>query len=487
MAVYAFALLIGGAAGLLAVFDLPISWSLSRLIPLEIQGTGLFELYPYEVSSLFFAFLLFFYLIRNVPKGLLLEKERYYIIAVLFTYVTFSLHKLGPIDVSDLVVFFSFISFGVAASINGEKMTFQSLDVLNLILLMALVISAVNAGGAGIFILLNGFLKGAKVVLFSFLLVNSVIKTGPRLFIRWLLIFTTLSAVVGILQEVAYISSHTLIMGLVESKDIKYMFDSFMGVNIFRVPAFTSGYKFFSALLIFGIIIEFNLLLYHKMKKKTMVLIFVSLFLMCSALFFTFSKDSWLLCFVAIAVSLFLRWPICLIYFIIISLLAVALVAYTHILDDLMDSLSASLKWGEYRIRIQLARDGIHGFISRHLLIGGGVRRAPLYVGNFNGWPPHNVLITAADETGLFGLSVYILFALFTLYKCVLWTFSAKDGYNMAVSRGMLFCFVTYILLMQFEPGFLDITLWMLMGFIHAMAILQKNMRYDLTQNILKI
>lgn len=477
MAAVAFILLFGGATGLLAVFDTPISLALSHMIPVTIDGKNVFELYPYEVSSLIFASLLVFYLIRNIPKSLFLEKEKYYIIALLVTYETYSLFNFGPIDGSDIVVGFFIISFFVAKSIQRENMTYQFLDILNLLLLMSLIISAVNAGFGGIFTLANAFLKGSKVLFLSFLLVNSVLKTGPRVFIRWLLIFTTLSAVVGIVQEAAYVFTGKVIVGVLPKSQLKNMFDTFMSVNIFRVPAFTSGYKFFSALLIFGILIELNLLLYHKMKKKTVLLMLASMSLMGIGLLLTFSKDSWLVCSAAIAISLIVRWPFLIIYNAIISLPLIPVLALTRIPDHLLESASAMINWQEYRIRIQLARDGIHGFLGRHTIIGGGVGKAPRYVGNFNGWPPHNLFVTTADETGLFGLSVYIFLIGYTFYKCISWNLDAKAGYDAAVSRGILLSFLSYVLLVQFEPGFLDINLWLLMGFIHGMSILHRRAR----------
>lgn len=96
------------------------------------------------------------------------------------------------------------------------------------------------------------------------------------------------------------------------------------------------------------------------------------------------------------------------------TLIAGIAIYLTGFLDDIFRAISADCHWGEYRIRLQLAREGIHGFIHRHPFIGVGVSDVYRYTSHYLHWAVHNAFIEAADAVGILGF--FFLYCIIIVY-----------------------------------------------------------------------
>ena len=75
-----------------------------------------------------------------------------------------------------------------------------------------------------------------------------------------------------------------------------------------------------------------------------------------------------------------------------------------------------------------------------------------------------------ATEIGLIGLFVQTILVLYTLYRGIAASVRAIDPSDRGLAIGATVAFFCLFLVMQFEPGFRDITLWLMIGLIEGMA-----------------
>jgi O-antigen ligase len=383
---------------------------------------------------------------------------------------TVALHKLGSsgIDGADLIVGIFLLILLINKMNKHNTVSFTLLDILGILLLSCVVLSA-SIGGVGA--LLRGITIALKVLILTFLLCNFIYKKETLVFfIKWFIIITSMSAVIGIFQEIIYISSGVVVAGVVEKDTLKLMFEPTSFGTLLRIPAFTGFYKNLTYLLIPCIIIVFNLIIYNfrQLSFTTKALLLLSLFLTGSALLLTFSKDSYLAVFIAILFSFIVRWPNRIIHVSLVFLVLLVIIYYAGLFDDIYNAFYAELHWQEYRMRLQLFREGVYGFIYCHPWLGAGYNQSPLYTADVLFWPPHNAFLNAACEMGLIGLIPYLLLIGYTLFSAWSLSLVVTELQDKAITIGLLIGIIGNLISMQFHGTYITPYLWQLMGVVQA-------------------
>jgi O-antigen ligase len=195
---------------------------------------------------------------------------------------------------------------------------------------------------------------------------------------------------------------------------------------------------------------------------------------MAIALLLTFSKDGLLSLFIGLTFSIFLRWKKFILHGFACALIAGITLYLMGFLDDILKAISTDYHWGEYRIRLQLAREGILGFLNRHPFIGVGVSHIFRYTSHYLHWAPHNAFIEAAGAVGISGLFFYIVLLGYTFYNLIKVTLIAKSLEDIWISRGLFSGFIAYLVTIQFHPFFYERFTWLYMGIVNAYLMLIK-------------
>lgn len=460
-------LLLGIGAGTFLVIDPLLSNMLAKMLDVSIGGTNIFKLYPYEITSLFFLFSPLFPFIKRGIRLAKLYPEKVFI--ALFTggmHIT-SLTTFVKADFSELVMIVFFLVFLLQSFVKGKKLSLSFLDILNIAFSASVLISFMNAG-------LIPFIVYAptlvKFILILFLFLNFIPNKEVLVFsLKCIVALTCISSFIGIGQELIFKTTGLLIAGVIDKKNISLMFEITSEGPFLRIPAFFGTYKPFTFFLTTALLLVFNYFIYHRPVAFTKrVMLIFSFFLMTTALLLTFSKDGLLSLFVGLLLSLFLRWSKFTIHSFFCVLIAVIALYFSGILDDIRTSISTNYHWGEYRIRLQLAREGILGFIHRHPFIGAGVSDVYLYTSHFLHWATHNSFIEAADAVGIVGLFFYIVLLSYSFYNLIKASLRAETLTDRWVSRGLLSGFISYMVTIQFHPFFYERFTWFYMGIINA-------------------
>ena len=240
-----------------------------------------------------------------------------------------------------------------------------------------------------------------------------------------------------------------------------------------RVPAFFGSYKPFSFYLNVSMVILFNYFIYKRPfnRKKTIILVFTFL-LMFTALLLTFSKDGLLSLSIGLILSVIIWRPYLIIHLVLCVfaiIIAISVLAYW---DDIGNSLSSELSFGEQRTRIQLAREGISGLAHRYTWIGTGVGGGAIYTGHFFGWSAHNALIQAADEVGVIGLSAYLALLFYSLLNSIKFNIVIREISDKWIARSILIGFIVTLISIQFHPFFIEKFLWLFMSIVQAYTVI---------------
>lgn len=466
-------LLIGSFIGLLIISDPILANAISHGIDFTIVGRNVFKLFPFEILILTFLSVLsvsFFRIFINLFMWILAQYEKVLVLLILVASQTIAIHKFGPLDGADVMVGIAFMVLIIKGLVRNEGITITFLDVLNLFLLIFILLSIMNGGIASFVRTSLAF----KLFLLSFLMTNFVYKIGlPGFVIKWLIIVTLASAVFAIFQDILYLSKGIAFVGIVDKSDMKYMFEDTSYGRMLRVPALLVSYKNFAFLLMTNLLIILNRFLYSPPEgMKSKVCLSLAFAVMLVALLLTFSKDSLLAFSIGVMLSLFVRWPHYAIHGLAGILLLFLFIYLGGFFDDIYNSITTEFSFGEYRIRLQLAREGISGFLHRHPWIGNGFFRESRYTSHYIGWATHNNLILAGDGIGLLGLLSYILPIGYSLLMLLSLNFKALGNKDRAIVRGLLFSMVSLLIVLQTHMGYLDATLWMYMGITQGVFLL---------------
>lgn len=480
-----FPLFLGMSAGAFLVLDPFLTNILAGMLDFSIGGTNIFKLYPYEISSLMFVFSLFLPFIKKFILLTRVHPEKVFITFFIGGMHITSLTTLVKIDLSELVMLVSFLAVFLKSVVKDKPLTISLLDILNLAFVAAVLISFMNAGIIPFIIYAPTLIK---FMLMLFLLSNFVYNKELFVFsLKCIIVLTCISSLIGIGQELIFKATGALLIGIVDKKNISLMFEITSQGAFLRIPAFFGTYKPFTFFLNTALLIVFNYFIYNRPFpfKKRFILI-SSFSLMALALLLTFSKDGLLSLFIGLTFSLFLRWKKFILHGFACALIAGITLYLTGFLDDILKAISTDYHWGEYRIRLQLAREGILGFLYRHPFIGVGVDDVFTYTSHYLHWAPHNAFIEAAGAVGISGLFFYIVLLGYTFYNLIKVNLIAKSIEDIWISRGVFSGFIAYLVTIQFHPFFYERFTWLYMGIVNAYVIIvrKKALRSDMCYRV---
>lgn len=462
-----FPLLCGGFAGAFLVLDPLFANILAKMFDISIEGTSIFKLYPYEVSSLLFFFFLF---LPFINKFILLTKrhsEKVFITLFFGGMHITSLTTLVKIDLAELVMMVFLFTLFSQSVVKDKRLCISLLDILNIAFVASALVSFMNAGIVPFVIYAPTLIK---FILILFLLLNFIHSRELFVFaLKGIVVLTCISSLIGIGQEMLFKTTGLLCIGPVDKKNLSLMFEITSQGPFLRIPAFFGTYKPFTFFLTTAILIVFNYFIYNgpfALKRRFMLI--SSFLLMITALLLTFSKDGFLSLFIGLIFSLSARWPKFIIHGFFCALISGIAIYLTGFLDDIFRAILADCHWGEYRIRLQLAREGIQGFIHRHPFVGVGVSDVYRYTSHYLHWAVHNAFIEAADAVGILGLFFYIVLLSYSFYNLIKASLMAKSLRDRWISRGLFSGFISYMVTIQFHPFFYERFTWFYMGIINV-------------------
>jgi hypothetical protein len=378
---------------------------------------------------------------------------------------------MGKIDLSEISIVFFMMIFLIKSLFEDEIIVFTRLDMLNLMFAATLTLSSVNGPPVRLFLSLFTM---SKFIFLSFLMANFIYRKDLLQFtIKWLVIVSTASAALGILQEMLFKIFDLLLLGSTYKTKMKFIFEYSAYGKFLRVPGFFEFYRLHALFLVSSIAVVFNRYIYRIPNERSEKFLYVGqLGVMCIALFLTFSKDAILSLMLVLIMSLLVRWPFLIIHMIVGGLFLVSLILASGFGDGMLRAFWSEISFGESHIRLQLAREGCIGFF-RHPWLGTGVGNGDKYTSHFFGWPAHNSFIQAADEIGLIGFFAFCLILGYTFFillkENLVVDAQSETG---AILRGLLFGFVALVVGIQFHPMYLEKFHWLYMGIAQACTLI---------------
>lgn len=444
---------------------------LSPIIDIILSLQRYIEFFPYKSLSILMLFLisLYFLYFSVVKKYLFSKKDAIFIVLLILS----SQVGLGAkIDLSDLTVFIILFFFLINTFIDSD----YKIKVPLHLLLLALMFFIVLSGSIPSLFKLPSVLKS---ILAFFLMVNLIRSKEHAFFaIKVFIAITTCSAIIGIAQEIIFLTTGLSLVGFVSSKMKDLMYTSTSWGIFLRVPALTGWYLLLTNYLIIGIVLIVNLLLYPIVaKKRDRLVMYGALIIMSVGLLFTFSNSGELSVVIGVILSIFIKWRRFSIHFLMASL-ALGIFAYlTGIYDKFIETVAYEIGLcGDLGVRLRLLHDGIEGFLYRHPFTGTGIDMGAQYTQNINNWPVHNMLVLIADELGMFGLMIYLLLVIgifVYLLNCIQ---SIKDNGGKFIIIALLVSLIALFVNIQFHPTYKDYSLFMIYGmFISIGMAISKN------------
>ncbi|HDZ00626.1 MAG TPA: O-antigen ligase domain-containing protein [Nitrospirae bacterium] len=463
-------LFIGCLTGLIITVD-------PYLSTLSLNMIGVYI--PYGFSLLIIivsvaAFVLIVLLIKMIKS----HKEAItFIILYTISLQVVGLSPLSKIDAKEVILLTFIIIFFISSMVEQKNIKITLLDILNLCFLSALILSVIN-GGISSFIQIITFVMAMAV---CFLIINSCTDSNLlRQQVKWLIIVTSISAIIGVLQEVVYLSSGIPLIGNIADEQRRFMFQDISLGRVLRVPALTDTYMLFAYFLTSVIMINLNILLYWPLNRRRKTLLSITFGLMFIALILTFSRMSLLAFFILIPIVFIVRWPKYALHMTAGFILLVIGIYLAGYYKDIYDTVLHEVSFGESRVRIALDRKGLYGFIYQHPWIGIGAAKGAKYTAHIYNWPAHNVFILVAGETGLLGLIFYCLIIFYSLIKTISINIRIRNPIDKGITRGLLFSFLAVLIIMQFDVTYVNTYLWFLMGIIKAADLIYTNRERDI-------
>ncbi len=317
-------------------------------------------------------------------------------------------------------------------------------------------------------------LKSVKPFVIFFLLVNFLPRGNlAHSTVRWLVILAMFSAAFCLVQELAWVSTQTL-LSLVEQEELQRMFEDTPIGPIFRVPGLMVGYRPMALYLATALMFVLSSLLWRQEQQSLMPrrwLIF-GLVLIVPALALTTAKDIFLGIGAAIPLMLVMQRPNRLMMATLVGLVGVlALVVATAIIPGNIDTtvdLTRTVPKTEQE-RIRLDRDSIEGFLhSPYTWTGRGIGSGKRYTAHPLGWPAHNAFILVAAELGVVGLAIFLLIYILAFARAIALNIIVTSGPYLPIVRGLMCALVVGLVGVQFTAAFLDIFVWTIFAIVEA-------------------
>lgn len=397
------------------------------------------------------------------------HKEKIFVFLILTT-PHFNAITRSRFDISDLALMVILVFWLATILINNELTFIWSPLYFPLLLLFICIVLSLTNGGITSFLLLPGLLKSLFLFIF---LVNTIRDRDMAWFtIKIFLLGAMFSAIVAIFQEVAFIIFREPIAVFVPDHSVKFMYE-FNSLGAFlRVPAFTGWYLKLTNFLIVGIILAAILQWYlPSLTDSTKRWLRIGLGLMIIAIIFTFSNAAFLAIFIGLGAVLAIRWPL---RMFIVGLLTVSVVSLALLWVDPVSfghDIKSHLYSQDLRIRIQLFRDGVSGFLHQHPWIGVGFGQANKYTSNYYGWPVHNNLMLVADEFGLLGFCAYALFILSAIGRQIVAVFKVKSQVDRIILYALLMGLLTWTINIQLQVIHIEYFFFMYYGMLEAIRL----------------
>ena len=181
------------------------------------------------------------------------NKELLFVIFYIVGYQTNSL-QLGIIDMSDLALGVFLVVVLIDAFVKEKKFINTPINLFNLLLLVFILLPLVHLRVPS----RTQFIY-VKIVLMFFLMVNALYSKELVIkCVKWLIIITSFSAVFAIFQEFMWVTTGTLVTGMIPKAELKRMFEG----GLFRVPALMLSYRIFAIILAATLIITISLLIF---------------------------------------------------------------------------------------------------------------------------------------------------------------------------------------------------------------------------------
>ncbi|MCF6158411.1 MAG: hypothetical protein E3K32_07530 [wastewater metagenome] len=419
---------------------------------------------PYGFSSLILVFFVItFIAVFFIKKMTAWNMRECFIIIYLITLQTIAFSP-SKLDLSDLTIVIFFLIFLIKTSLEKKVIKVTVLDILNLCFFTLLFLTTINGRISSCFSILTFLL----IMPLSFLIVNSCSDKEMLTYaIKWFIIITAFSALVAIIQELIFIMTGIPLVGFIERKELRHMFEVTPMGDLLRVPALLGTYVFLAFFLNTGIIFCLCVLLYWSLSRRLKIVISFLIGIMFIALILTFSRYVQLVLVVSIPFILLVRWPRYSLHFASLLIVCALILYLSGYYKDFFDIVLQEIKWGEFRIRLQLNKEGILG-ILKHPWIGKGIGKSHIYTSYFFGWGAHNNFIRVAGDAGLLGLAVYLLIISYSFIKIIILNFKVSDPEDVGIVRGLLFSISVLLISMQFDSVYMGILLWILMSFIQA-------------------
>ncbi|TVM04342.1 MAG: hypothetical protein CV087_00145 [Candidatus Brocadia sp. WS118] len=432
-------------------------------LPYTLRG------FPFK-SLLFFCPLNFVFLIifikRNYP-WFINNKEKVFIASIIASTQLKALTG-SKTEISDLVIAVVLFLWFIFTLINDYKLAWNPSFILLPLLLCSILLSYTNAG---LFKFLSSFPSVFKSFLAFFIIINIITKRELVIFsLKIFFIVMTLSAIVGITQEIVLMTTGVAIVGNIPDEAKDYMWEKGTPFGqLLRVPAFTGWYILFAGYLLIAIILGVNWRLYSLVKeKKKRFFLDIAIVLMCIALYCTFSYSALVSALLGVLASIFIRWWPSAIYFIIVILIGILIACFSGVATDFVSDPKKYIISRDIEIRSILLRNGLFGFIYQHPFIGVGVGKGDRYCSDVNSWPVHNNITLVADECGILGVLIYGLFFLTLIYRQISTVLLLKNKKDTVILLSLLIGLFVYMVNLQAQATFIEVFLFIYLGILEA-------------------
>lgn len=438
------------------------------------------KLFPYKFPLI--AWFSIFGLLILFPKLAAIKitaKKEFIMIVMIVVSLQFTALTGKRIEISDFVTIGSILFLLIYASLNTDYRFEMSTSSFLLLVILFFIFLASAVGGIGSLLSSSKFVK--SILLFGLILSLFREKKAAYFFIKTLVMTTTVSAIIGIFQEIIYVLTRVPIIGFVDKHMKKLMWvDTSVG-TLLRVPAFTGLHGVLAVYLTISITIATNLLLYGVLKdRKEKRLFFISIILMSTALILTFSNSALLATAAAVTLSICLRWSKFIIHFAVFVIGAFLVSYVTGFVDSFMNYVSKDLHLrGDLGLRMQLMREGITGLFHRHPLIGVGVGKGYRYTQNINKWPAHNSFLLVADEIGAFALCIFIFLFAILIVKQLGLIARLTSPEEKAIVKATLLGLVALVVDLQFHPSYLDNFIFLYIAMTEGIILVMQKSIYQ--------
>ena len=380
--------------------------------------------------------------------------------------------KAGPLDPTEVVIgIYLFVFLAGLFARSGERFVSTPVNMLNIGLGVCILLSLVSQFDP------FGLLKSPKPFVVFFLLVNFLARDQFALtFLRALVVLAVLSALFGLVQELAWITTQEVLSPL-PKENLKRMFEETSAGSVLRVPAMMVSYRSLALFLAMATMLILSALLWpHQLSAARRRWLIVGLLIILPALGLTFAKDILLGTALAIGLLLVLRRPVRIVHLALIGLagamaVAIAAAMLPGQVDTLLDLTHTIPRTEQERIRLD--RDSIEGALhGPYLWTGRGVASGARYTAHVLGWPAHNAFILVTAELGLAGLALYLSIYGLIVARVIALNLVAAPGPYLPVARALLATMLIVLIGAQFEASYLDVFVWTIFATIEAVWFL---------------